>query len=233
MPPMAVFGRETNMSSPVFAETGRILIHAGNHGPVWRVQSGAFRLDAVGADGETFVQLAMPGDLLGVERCVGLPYALTARAILPSVVREVSAQERSDALLAEGWQQQHRRCVEALSLRTGSAPERLKQLLLLLGSGDDEEDYATAFQRPSLKDMAAIIDSARETVSRILGSMERTSMLQDRQRTIVRFDPDVLRDTHLYEGMSRSIRPVESTPVRPAARRAARVRSPMHAAPGC
>ncbi len=221
------------MSNPVFVESGQTLITAGHHGPVFRVESGAFRLDAVGADGDTFVQLAMPGDLLGVERCVGLPYALTARAILPSVVGEVSAQERSDALLAEGWQQQHRRCVEALSLRTGSAPERLKQLLLLLLGSGDEEDYATAFQRPSLRDMAAIIDTARETVSRILGSMERNAMLQDRQRTTVRFDPDVLRDTHLYEGMSRSIRPVEPTPVRQAGRRAVRIRASIHAAPGC
>lgn len=198
MPPL-------HLQHHALASTGDTLYDAGEHGPVLQLQSGAVRLDGRTADGLVFVQLALPGDYLGLERDAGLPYAFTARAIVPCVVRHGTPASPLQADPAESWQQQHRRCRETLQLRTGPAPERLRQLLLLL-SGGVADDLRQDMPLPMLKDMAAIIDSAPETVSRILGSLRRSEVLSDRQPQQARFSRQVLRDSPLLPGMSRSIR---------------------------
>lgn len=190
-------------NSPWMADSGHTLYFAGQQGQVLRLVSGAVRLDGHTDDGLVFVQLALPGDLLGSELQADLPYAFTARAVVPCVIRREPML--TPHTQGEAWRQQHRRCVEALRLRTGPAPQRLRALLLLLSASTDVADGSDQVL-PTLRDMAAMIDSAPETVSRILGGLRRCDVLQERQRKGARFDRDHLRDCALPQGLTRSVR---------------------------
>lgn len=188
-----------NVGETFCATTGSLLFEAGSTGPVLQIHSGAVRLDHPNADGPTFVQLALPGDLIGLEREAGLPYAFSARAVVPSRYAPAGIAVKPEQRM-DGWQQQNRRCIEALRMRSGSAPERLRHLLLLLSQGNPSDDLGQTL--PTLKDMAAIIDSAPETVSRILGSLKRASLLQERHPQAASFDPERLRVSPMMPGMT-------------------------------
>ncbi len=57
---------------------GHALLTAGAVGPVWRVTQGVFKLEGAGLEGQTPVQLALPGDLIGVEALCAEPCAMVA-----------------------------------------------------------------------------------------------------------------------------------------------------------
>lgn len=183
---------------------GELLCEAGAVGVVWQLMSGALRLDS--ADGQ-FVQLLLPGDLVGVELLAASAYSYSARAVVPCTVRYaqlVNDAERRMALL-EGLMQQQRRLDHVVALRTGTAQDRLKHLLLLLAP--DQDDWGRAGARcalPTLKDMAAILDTAPETVSRIFANLKRTQLLDVRERQSASFNASRLRDTAWPAGMTRS-----------------------------
>lgn len=187
--------------------TGEVLFEAGGVGSVWRLEQGALRLDRVDREGPRFVQLVLPGDLLGLELLAAYPYAYTARAIVPSSVQRhglPSDGERRLALI-DGLVQQQRRGEDLIRLRTGPAQDRLKHLLLSLAPEDTPwlgEGAACAL--PTIKDMAAIIDTAPETVSRIFANLKRTQILDGRQRQSARFSLSRLRESEWPAGMTRS-----------------------------
>lgn len=183
---------------------GDLLCEAGAVGVVWQLESGALRLDS--ADGQ-FMQLVLPGDMVGVELLAASAYSYTARAVVPSTVSYVQLNndaERRMALL-EGLMQQQRRMGHLVALRSGSAQDRLKQLLLLMAPGQGSWDGVDArCVLPTLKDMAAILDTAPETVSRIFANLKRTHLLDVRQRQSASFNVSRLRDAAWPAGMTRS-----------------------------
>ena len=184
---------------------GDLLCEAGAVGVVWQLESGALRLDR--PDGQ-FMQLVLPGDMVGVELLAASAYAYTARAVVPSAVRYTplaNDAERRMALL-DGLMQQQRRIDHLVALRTGSAQDRLKQLLLLLAPHDADWGEAAGARcvLPTLKDMAAILDTAPETVSRIFANLKRTHLLDVRQRQSASFNVSRLRDAAWPTGMTRS-----------------------------
>ena len=66
---------------------------AGKFGPVWRITEGLFRLERVGMDGLSLVQLGLPGDLVGVEAvCRELNAILPARVYQRLAKREAWAE---------------------------------------------------------------------------------------------------------------------------------------------
>ena len=187
--------------------TGDTLFEAGGTGTVWRLAQGAIRLDRVDREGARFMQLALPGDLMGLELLAAYPYAYTARAIVPCrVQRHVLAGDGERRLaLIDGLVQQQRRGEDLVKLRTGPAQDRLKHLLLALAPPDTAwMDEAAACALPTIKDMAAIIDTAPETVSRIFANLKRTQILDGRQRQSARFSLARLRESEWPAGMTRS-----------------------------
>ena len=56
---------------------------AGESGSVWRVVQGIVRLDRHSGPVCQPVQLALPGDLIGMEALCGQPYQLSASAFTP------------------------------------------------------------------------------------------------------------------------------------------------------
>ena len=150
---------------------GQILVEAGRQGAVWRVLSGVIRLERPTRDGHVLVQLALPGDLIGVETLCAQVQACTATALLNARVEEVSfAGELSQyTTVVKGLLQQQRQAMDMVRLRTGSIQQRLAHLLALLGQGADGR--VQSLQRdelPTLRELAQIVDSANETVCREL-----------------------------------------------------------------
>jgi CRP-like cAMP-binding protein len=184
-----------------------LLFEAGGTGTIWQLESGAIRLDRVDREGPRFMQIALPGDLLGVELLAAYPYAFTARAITPCSVRRRSLASDSERRLAlvEGLVQQQRRGEDLVALRSGPAQERLKHLLLLLAPDDTPwMGEGANCPLPTIKDMAAIIDTAPETVSRIFANLKRSQILDTRQRQSASFSLVRLRESEWPAGMTRS-----------------------------
>ncbi|MCO5977510.1 Crp/Fnr family transcriptional regulator [Ideonella oryzae] len=182
---------------------------------LWRLTEGALRLDrldrldATGATGGTFIQLLLPGDLVGLEHLTGAVACYRARALVASRLQPVPQPATLGGwpTLAEALRQQQCRGEDLVRLRSGTAQERFKHLLLLLvPEASRLEGDVSVWPLPTLKDMAAIIDTAPETVSRILGHLRRQHLLDDRQRQVASFSPTRLREVEWPTGMTRTDR---------------------------
>ena len=60
---------------------GQALLHAGQYGALWRVVSGAFRVERQGDGAHALIQLALPGDCIGLESLFGQPCTVTVSAL--------------------------------------------------------------------------------------------------------------------------------------------------------
>lgn len=176
---------------------------------VWRVQSGLLRIDTVAPDGDAsaqFTRLALPGDLIGLEQLLGLDGGLPPRALTPARLQPLAVQPAGlCALLSEALQQSTARCREVVALRSGSVPERIKLLLLMLARanpGGANDQHAL----PTLKDMATIVASAPETVSRVIGGLRQLHLLHDRIPHSARFNSGELEGHLLQPGLTSSSR---------------------------
>lgn len=151
--------------------SGHTLIEAGQRGPVWRVLTGVLRLERPGQDGQILVQLALPGDLIGVEALCAQPHAYSASALIEAEVEPVmiSGELGHYTTMAKGFLQQQRQTLDMMRLRSGPIQHRIAYLLTVLGK--DIEGRTRPVQRdelPTLREMAQIVDSALETVCREL-----------------------------------------------------------------
>ena len=175
------------MKHDSFIEQARLLAQrealtlTGSH-TVWRLESGAVRIDSMGVDGpESLVRLGMPGDLLGIESLLGVEDRFTVRALTPSRLVAVSPVAGTlPQLLMETVVTGYRRSRQMVQLRTGSAEERVKSLLVMLtDAGRVNAGGSATCALPTLGDIAGIVHIAPETVSRALASLREASFLQD------------------------------------------------------
>jgi CRP-like cAMP-binding protein len=184
---------------------GELLFGVGEPSCVWQLEVGAMRLDRAHPDGlNGFAQLALPGDLLGLEALAGLNHQLSARAIVPCQARYrfLGNETERHLVMMQGLLQMHKRGGDLIALRTGAAQDRLKCLLVLLGA--EHEGTSRECPLPTIRDMAAMIDTAPETVSRILAHLKRSRLLDGRRRQGARFDLIRLRDADWPAGMTRT-----------------------------
>jgi CRP-like cAMP-binding protein len=181
-------------------------------GVLWRLQSGALRMHEADAAGQTtLIGVALPGDLVGVECLVGEAPTATLRALTAARLQCVSMGSTRDlpVLLTQALMQSRRQCRDNMRLRFGPVAERIKCLLLMLsepplaGPHNSAPDM-TPCPLPSLRDMAAVVDSAPETVSRVIGSLRRLAVLHDRKPTSVRFNRVDLHELKTLPGMTSS-----------------------------
>lgn len=167
--------------------SGHTLIESGQRGPVWRVLTGVLRLERPGLDGQMLVQLALPGDLIGVEALCALPHAYSASALTQAKVEPVTINGEliHYATMAKGFLQQQRQTLDMMRLRSGPIQQRIAYLLTMLGK--DGEGRLRSVRRdelPTLREMAQIVDSALETVCRELNVLlPRTPAVQKRVKT--------------------------------------------------
>jgi CRP-like cAMP-binding protein len=174
-----------DMKHDSFIDQARLLAQrealtlTGSHA-VWRLESGAVRIDSLGVDGpESLVRLGMPGDLLGIESLLGVEDRFTVRALTPSRLVAVNPLAGT-LLLMETVVMGYRRSRQMVQLRTGSAEERVKSLLVMLtDAGRVNAGSSATCALPTLGDIAGIVHIAPETVSRALASLREASFLQD------------------------------------------------------
>lgn len=162
------------------------LPQADLHG-LWRLESGALRIDGAGADGSfELAHLALPGDYLGVESLVGMHSSFTVRAITPAHLVPVPVLDEAKRIqvLTDAFIRGHQRCREVLNLRTGESTQRIKRLIHLLAHHPEHGDQSgrIACTLPSLKDMAFLVSLTPESVCRVLSSLRQSEQLQPRMR---------------------------------------------------
>ena len=147
---------------------------------VWRLESGALRIDSKRTyETEMLVRLAMPGDLIGVESLLGVQDRFTVRALTPSRLVPLELPDgKMPQLLKDSVITGYKRSCEMVQLRTGTAQERVKYLLVLLTEAGGMKGNATC-ALPTLGDIAGIVHVALETVCRVLASLRKASFLQD------------------------------------------------------
>ena len=159
---------------------GSMVFVAGESGPLWRVTTGIVALQPQGSPDAQLVQVAIPGDLLGIESLCGRHYGLSARALTACRLERVEPSDDADRfqLMRQALLQQHDRGIDMAGLRTGPVSDRMVLLLQLLGH--DWQALQSAPPRtietireglPSLGDLARAIDAQRETVCRALGRL--------------------------------------------------------------
>lgn len=174
---------------------------------LWRVQTGALRIDsAQPGEASRFMRLALPGDVIGVEKWVGTDDTLSVRALTPVTLSLVQASgPEMMHILMETVVVAHQRCREVVSLRTGTSSQRVKCLLLMLAdSVNPQAKTSSECALPNLNDMADILDAAPETVSRVFSSMRKLDYLQDRKPQRAKFSSLALRAQALIPGMTAS-----------------------------
>ncbi|MFZ6688198.1 Crp/Fnr family transcriptional regulator [Undibacterium sp. SXout11W] len=161
---------------------------------LWRIEKGAMRIDSqMGTEAASFVRLALPGDLLGMEHFVGVSDTLTIRAITEVSLSPVSYldDKQLTKLLMSAVSTSYQRCREAVSLRSGPVDNRVKRLLRLLADeGGVDPNKASSCVLPSLGNMAEIIHSTRETVCRVLNNLKEA-------RLLAYGDPEKMKRRHL------------------------------------
>jgi hypothetical protein len=123
----------------------------------------------------------MPGDLLGVENLLCVQDRFTMRALTPSRLVPLDLLEgQMPQLLMDSVITGYQRSREMVKLRTGSAEERVKCLLVMLTEAGRGNMKGTAIcALPTLGDIAGIVHAAPETVCRVLASLRQASFLHD------------------------------------------------------
>jgi CRP-like cAMP-binding protein len=132
-----------------------------------------FRLERMGYDGLSLVQLGLPGDLLGVEGLCAEPYAYTITAITTGQAELVDANHELSrfGVVAKAYLQQQRRTHDMMKLRGGPVAERLAHFLKLLArDANGCEHELDRRDLPVLREVASILDVATETVCRELNA---------------------------------------------------------------
>lgn len=154
----------------------QVIFGVGDTGPVWRVVQGMVRLDR--HSGGTVcqpVQLALPGDLIGVEALCGQPYQLSASAFTRCQLQAVPSQHAPHDLLQQALLQHMQRSQDMAQLRTGSVLQRLSHLLALMGlqapAGRVADADAIRQALPALREVALLVDAKTETVCRALAQL--------------------------------------------------------------
>ena len=166
-----------------------VQLDVGERAPVaapgcgWRLESGALRLHKTQSDTtESLVSLALPGDLIGADRLAGSPFPLTGVAIVPSVLSEYQVADGDlPQVVNSAFMRALQRSADMVLLRGGPVPNRVRYLLLLIADSQRPDVGNPGGALPSLRDIADIISSTRESVSRVLGSMKKNDLLHGRK----------------------------------------------------
>jgi CRP-like cAMP-binding protein len=153
----------------------------GESGPVWRLIEGLVRLDRHQGGVRQVVHLALPGDLIGVEALCDQRYQFSAVAFTACRLEPLALDnplQAREPLLRQALLQQHERCQDMASLRSGTVPQRMAHLLRLLGfdrgsAQRDCEQCARSIREalPALREVAQMVDAKTETVCRALAQL--------------------------------------------------------------
>lgn len=174
---------------------GESLFKEGDSGVLWRIESGVILLQKATDDGATLTQLALPGDIIGLEGLCEKPYANSAVALVQSKIshQRLSGEFSAFSAVAEGYMQQQQRMHDMSKLRTGSVASRLKYLVQMLAKCmDDKRHKLDRKDLPTLREMSKIMDSAGETICRELKALFPQASRKNRSKAVASKDAFVV-----------------------------------------
>ena len=170
---------------------------------------GSVKLSINSPSGRTvIVKLAEPGEVLGLSATIsGKPYEVTAETLDPCQVNFVKREDFLHFLkddveacfkVAEQLSEKyHNACKEAGSLGLShSAAEKLAKLLLEWSgkNGDAAKAEPRLKLRLTHEEIAQMIGTSRETVTRLFADMKKRQILQSKGSTLVIRNTAALRD---------------------------------------
>ena len=172
---------------------------------LYSVRSGEATLSRQGRRSEAVVGVRGPGELLGMRAVLsGLPYAVTARTLVPSVLCVTPARTFFDlvnespafaAALLRGLAMEYRLTEEQLVARSqeavGARTARLLIAAARRGSPAPMSDPSAI--RMGRTEMAMLVGTTRETLSRTLHDFARKGILNVSRKGIRIRDPRALR----------------------------------------
>ena len=169
---------------------------------------GRVRMSLCSADGKTLIlQISEPGEVLGLSATMsGKPYELTAETMSPCQVNFVKREDflsflkqHSDACLRVAEQLSVKynsacREIRALGL-SHSAMQKLAKLLLEWTAKDGDTTKAGLLLKLAFthEQIAQMINTSRETVSRLLADLKQQQILQARGSTLLIRDKAALK----------------------------------------
>lgn len=173
---------------------------------VFVICTGQVKLSCTSKDGKTLIlKIAMPGDVLGLGAVIsGSRYEVTAESIQPVEIKSIRREEFLDFLKKHGEASLH--AAKALSEEykaaffdarrlalSGSAAGRLASVLLDWGRasacGKPEMRFTMALTH---EELANLVGSSRETITRMLGRFKREKLIQIRGSSVLILAPDEL-----------------------------------------
>jgi CRP/FNR family transcriptional regulator, cyclic AMP receptor protein len=163
------------------------------------VCSGRVKLSTTSRDGKTLIlRIAEPGEVLGLHATVsGKPYELTAETLQPCQLDFIKRddfmhflQNHADACLSAA-QHLSQNCQEAYEMirslgLSHSVSEKVARLLLEWASdGEDTKEGIRIKVSLTHEEMAQLVGTSRETVTRVLAEFREKHLAQLRGSTLV------------------------------------------------
>lgn len=173
---------------------------------VYMICGGRVKLSTTSRDGKTLIlRIAQAGEVLGLHATVsGKPYELTAEALQPCQLDFIRCddflrflQNHADACL-NAAQHLSKNCQSAYEMirslgLSHSVAEKLARLLLEWSSdGDASKEGIRIKVSLTHEEIAQLIGTSRETVTRVLGEFRQKKLAQLRGSTLVILDKPAL-----------------------------------------
>ncbi len=173
---------------------------------VFVICTGQVKLSCTSREGRTLIlKIAMPGDVLGLGAVIsGSRYEVTAETVQPTEIKSICREDFLSFLKKHGEASLH--AAKALSEEykaaffdarrlalSGSAAGRLASVLLDWGGaascGKSEMRFTMALTH---EELANLVGTSRETVTRMLGRFKREKLIQMRGASILILSPEKL-----------------------------------------
>ncbi len=184
----------------------KLFMEDGSSNGVFVICTGQVKLSCTSREGRTLIlKIAMPGDVLGLGAVIsGSRYEVTAETIEPTEIKSIRREEFLSFIQKHGEASLH--AAKALSEEykavffdarrlalSGSAAGRLAGVLLEWGRaascGKPEMRFTMALTH---EELANLVGSSRETVTRMLGRFKRDKLIQMRGSSILILSPERL-----------------------------------------
>ena len=209
LPPATLQKLESIKSTTAYPGSAVLFVEGQIPRGIFMLCKGSVKLSINSPNGRTMiVKLADPGEVLGLSATIsGRPYEVTAETLDPCQVNFIKRddflrflREDVDACIRAAEQlsdKYHNACKEVRALGLSlSAAEKLATLLLEWSSKNGEADKP----EPRLKirltheEIAQMIGTSRETVTRLFAEMKKRQILQSKGSTMVIRNSAALRD---------------------------------------
>ena len=202
LPPEAVHRLSTITFASSYPKGATLFVEGQTGRGVFIVCSGRVKLSTSSLDGKTLiVRLSEPGEVLGLPATItGKPYDLTGEVIEPTQANFVSRQdflsflrEYGDVALRVAQQLGETYHTALAEMRTiglsHSAEEKLARFILdLTADRNSEKGAAKAKLTLTQEEIAQIIGTSRETVTRVFGDFRKRNLLAVKGSTITMKD---------------------------------------------